>query len=274
MSFQCFRCLMAAAAALIVPFQSSGASIDVVISQIYGGGGNTGAPFQNDFIELHNLSGSSVDITGWSVQYASALGTSWQVTTLTGLIVPGGYYLIQEASGGAIGNFLPTPDATGVVNMSATTGKVVLSSTSVALSGFCPGVVEIVDLVGYGSLANCWEGTGRAPGLSNTLSAQRTASPDSDDNFVDFFAGSPIPRNCACPGTVPETPIPEPGTAAVVGMGAGALVLIRSAQRARRRPFRAAAKHGRVPDGSAPGMAGVQLSTAWMSGPEVRIPVQ
>ena len=38
----------------------------IVISQVYGGGGNTGATYKNDFIELFNAGGESVNITGWS----------------------------------------------------------------------------------------------------------------------------------------------------------------------------------------------------------------
>ena len=46
----------------------------IVISQVYGGGGNAGAPFHNDYIELFNRGNASTDVTGWSVQYASATG--------------------------------------------------------------------------------------------------------------------------------------------------------------------------------------------------------
>ena len=72
---------------------------DIVISQVYGGGGNSGAEYTNDFIELYNRGGTAVDVTGWSVQYASVTGSSWQVTTLSGVIEPGQYYLVQEAQG-------------------------------------------------------------------------------------------------------------------------------------------------------------------------------
>src|ERR1019366_7627129 len=51
-------------------------SADIVISQVYGGGGNSSAQYQNDFIELFNRGTSAVSITGWSVQYASATGSS------------------------------------------------------------------------------------------------------------------------------------------------------------------------------------------------------
>jgi predicted extracellular nuclease len=87
----------------------------VAISQVYGGGGNSGATYTNDFIELYNPGNSAVDITGWSVQYASATGTSWQVTALSGTIQPGNYYLIQEAAGSGGTTPLPTPDATGTI---------------------------------------------------------------------------------------------------------------------------------------------------------------
>src|SRR5215203_179958 len=44
----------------------------LVISQVYGGGGNANAPYRNDFIELFNAGGVGVNLTGMSVQYASA----------------------------------------------------------------------------------------------------------------------------------------------------------------------------------------------------------
>ena len=75
------------------------ANPNIDISQVYGGGGNAGATFTNDFIELYNYGTTDVSVSGWSVQYASATGTAWQVTTLTGTIQAGHYYLIQEAAG-------------------------------------------------------------------------------------------------------------------------------------------------------------------------------
>src|SRR4051794_8379772 len=85
-------------------------SPNVVISQIYGGGGNTGATYRYDFIELFNRSTSPIDLTGWSVQYASATGTSWQKTDLSGTIQPGLYFLIQEGQGAGGSSDLPSPD--------------------------------------------------------------------------------------------------------------------------------------------------------------------
>ncbi len=84
---------------------------DVVVSQVYGGGGNSGANLTNDYIELYNRGTATIDVTGWSVQYASSAGSSWQVTPLTGSIAPNGRYLVQEAGGSGATTPLPTAAA-------------------------------------------------------------------------------------------------------------------------------------------------------------------
>jgi DNA/RNA endonuclease G (NUC1) len=179
----------------------------VVISQVYGGGGNTGAPLLNDYVELYNRSDTAVSLNGWSVQYASATGTgnfgANPVTALSGSIAAGGYYLVKQASGGAVGVALPTPDVTGTVNMSGTAGKVALVNvtTGVACNGGstpCPAgeLAKIVDLVGYGN-ANFFEGAGAAPTLSNTTAGFRgnNGCTETDNNSADFATGAPNPRN-------------------------------------------------------------------------------
>ena len=115
-------------------------SPDLVISQIYGGGGNSGATLRNDFIELFNRGLATVDVSTWSVQYAAAAGTTWQKTNLSGSIAPGGYYLVQESAGTGGTTSLPAPDASGSINMSATAGKVALvrNQTTVTSGTSCP----------------------------------------------------------------------------------------------------------------------------------------
>src|SRR4051812_477374 len=161
-------------------------STDVVISQVYGGGGNSGATLKNDFIELYNRGSAPVSLAGWSVQYASSTGTIWQVTPLTSVVLaPGQYYLVQEASGTGGTTVLPTPDATGTIATSATAGKVALVSASTALTGACPPASAFVDLVGFGS-ANCSE-TSPTAALTNTTAALRNANgaDDTDNNVAD-----------------------------------------------------------------------------------------
>ncbi len=103
---------------------------NVVISQLYGGGGNGGATLRNDFIELFNRGNVVVNLTGWSVQYASASGTgTWGKTDLSGSIAPGHYYLVQQAAEGGGTTSLPAPDAIGTLALSGTAGKVALVST-------------------------------------------------------------------------------------------------------------------------------------------------
>jgi glucan-binding YG repeat protein/uncharacterized protein YdeI (BOF family) len=193
----------------------------VVISQVYGGGGNgsgsTAAPYNKDFIELYNPTDQDVDLTGWSVQYTSKAGTSWSVTALAGQIKAHGYYLISQA-GGAAGVDLPTPDATGGISMAAGDGKVVLLDTTTAATGAIP--TGAIEFVGYGSGATGFEGTGPTkPSLSSTTSAQRrpyaNVDPatgkgnawDSDDNTADFVAAAPVPRNTASPTEAPMVPV-------------------------------------------------------------------
>jgi len=174
------------------------AASGLVISQVFGGGGNAGAPFRNDYIEIFNASNASVNLSGWSVQYASATATTWSVTPLTTVILlPGQYYLIQESSGGSNGASLLTPDATGTIAMAAGSGKVALVKTSTALTSACPSDANIVDLVGYGSTANCFRGSAPAAAPSNTNAILRATGgcTDTRNNVADFALGPPNPRN-------------------------------------------------------------------------------
>ncbi|WP_316783529.1 lamin tail domain-containing protein [Pedobacter frigiditerrae] len=187
----------------------------VVISEVYGGGGNSGSVYKNDFIELYNPTLSAVDLTGWSVQYASATGTSWQVTTLTGTIAPKSFYLVQQAAGTAGTTNLPTADRTGTIAMAAGAGKVLLANVATAQTGSLPTGTQIIDFVGYGATANSFEGTGPAPVPSATFSVERKASAtsdaislgvggseefsgngyDTDDNSLNFVSKVAMPQN-------------------------------------------------------------------------------
>jgi hypothetical protein len=173
----------------------------LALSEVYGGGGNSGATLRNDFIEVFNRGTVAVDLSGWSVQYGAATGTTWQVTSLGAhTLQPGQYFLVQEAAGTGGTTDLPAPDATGSIAMAAGAGKVALVHDTVALSGACPASSSIADLVGYGSTANCSE-TSPAPGLANTTAAVRAGAGcvDTDNNAADFTAGTPTPRNTASP---------------------------------------------------------------------------
>ncbi|MDW6061136.1 lamin tail domain-containing protein [Streptomyces sp. FXJ1.4098] len=133
-------------------------SADAVISEVYGGGGNSGASLTHDFIELGNSGTGPFDLSGWSVQYLSgspSSSTKWQVTPLTGNIPAGGTYLVQEAKGSGGDTALPTPDATGTIAVSATSGTVALVHSTTALTCLtaedCAADGTIEDLAGFGT---------------------------------------------------------------------------------------------------------------------------
>ncbi len=212
------------AAALAAPSLAYAGSPDVVVSQVYGGGGNAGATLTNDFVELFNRGSTAVDLSGWTVQYATAAGTSWQSTPLAGTILPGRYYLVQLASSGDVGAPLPTPEASGTANLSASSGKVAVVRgsgvlTCGAAAASCASEPLVADLIGYGSAAD-FEGPAAAPGLSSTTAALRAGDgcTDTDANDADFATGAPAPRNSAtaarvCGGDEPPPPPPAAASA-------------------------------------------------------------
>ncbi len=182
---------------IIILWVAFSSQAQVVISQVYGGGGNTGATFTNDFIELFNRGTVAQDLTGWSVQYASSTGTTWAVTNLTNVtLAPGKYYLIQQAAGSTPSTALPTPDATGTLAMSGTSGKVLLANVTTAQTGSNPTGSQIIDFVGFGT-ANAFEGTAAVAALTNSTAAIRLngGCTDNNQNSTDFSTGTPTPRN-------------------------------------------------------------------------------
>jgi len=233
-------------AAALVPHAALAASSTIVISQIYGAGNNSGASYQNDYVELFNLTGSPVSVSGWSVQYASATGTgnfsANGAVALSGTIPAGGYYLVKLAGGTTTGAPLPNADASGSINMSGTAGKVLVANVSTGLA--CNGgsapcsaaqLAQIVDLIGYGTGAtgaNFFEGSAAAPTISATLADFRAANgcTDTDNNGADFATAAAAPRNSASPvnacGVVAPTPPSGTGAANPASVSAGDTTLL------------------------------------------------
>lgn len=170
---------------------------ELVVSQVYGGGGNAGAPLLHDFVELHNPGPTAVNLGGKALQFASAAGTTWTVQALPSVAIPpGGYFLVREAAGGGAQPPLANPDfiPASAVAMSATSYKVALTATTAPLTGDCP-LAATLDLVGYGT-ATCHEGPAALPALDNVTAALRAAGGCTDRGLAaDFAAGAPAPRN-------------------------------------------------------------------------------
>ncbi len=186
------------------------------LSQVYGGGGNSGAPYKHDFIEIFNAGTAAVSLDGLSLQYASATGagnfgaSATQLTELPNVsLEPGQYFLVQEAAGNGDVPSLPDPDYIDPtpIAMGASAGKVALVTGTTSLG--CNGgsnpcdatqLARIIDLLGFGN-ANFYEGAAAAPTLGNALSAQRKSGgcQDTDENGDDFEALTPAPRNTSSP---------------------------------------------------------------------------
>lgn len=211
------------------------ASSDVVISQVYGGGGGSGATYNRDFVEIFNRGATAVSLTGKTVQYASATGVgnfgANPVTMLSGSLEPGGHYLVHMASGGPTGAGLPTADATGTVAMSASAGKVILvdSTSGLACNGSStpcsPAQIALIrDLVGYGSTTTFSEGSPTGT-LSTTLAALRKTNgcTETDSNAGDFAVATPDPRNTASAATVCSAPDTAPAVSSTVPDNGGTL---------------------------------------------------
>jgi hypothetical protein len=220
-------------ALLVFPTAAGAGASGVVVSQIYGGGGNAGATFRNDYVELFNTGAGAVDLSGWTVQYATAAGTSWQATALSGTIAPGRYFLVQLASNSDVGATLPPADATGTSNLGATSGKIALVRGAAALTcgasaGSCSADPLVEDFVGYGS-ASDFEGAGSALGLANTSATLRANNgcTDTGDNATDFTAAEPAPRNSASPeNSCSGTPSPGPAGSVNVNLDVASVLSV------------------------------------------------
>ena len=200
---------LALLAAGLAPVAASAntAGTSLVISEVYGGGGNAGATYTNDFIELYNPTGNAVSVDGLSVQWRSSGGTAAAtgVTPLSGSVPAGKYYLVQEAAGTGGTAPLPTPNVTGTIAMGASNGTAMLVNGTTAINpgaGVFAGNPAVLDLVGVAS--NVYEGA-VGPGMSNTTSVARNAAgTDTDNNASDFTTGAPSPENS---GPVAPTPL-------------------------------------------------------------------
>ncbi len=226
--------LRATALAALLACQPAFAA-NVVISQMYGAGGNSGATLRYDYVELFNRGSSAVAVGGWTIQYASASGTSWGKAELPAgtSIEPGKYFLVKLASSNtAVGTDVPADFYSGSVNMSGASGKVALVNNNTALTGAQPSSTAIQDVVGYGT-ANFFE-TAAAPAMSATTSLLRAngGCTDTNNNAGDFTAVAPAFRSAASPANACNNgPVPQPivtacPASATLAYGAGGSIAL------------------------------------------------
>lgn len=187
----------------------------IVISQVFGGGGNAGAPFNHDFVELFNRGTSPASLEGLAIQYTSSgsnFKASADVLKLPNVMLdPGRYFLIQLGTSSATtGAPLPTPDldtdvvvgdaGSSAITMAKDKGKVALVGAGALLdgcgaSGNPCAMSAVLDFVGYGNATQS-EGV-TVPTLSSTTAAIRRGGgcTDTNDNQADFEVSAPTPHS-------------------------------------------------------------------------------
>ncbi len=202
----------------VSPAEANTAGPGLVINEVYGGGGNSGATLKNDFVELRNTTSHTISLGGLSLQYRSGGATgpagASGIDPLPSVDLPAGdTYLVQESAGAGGTQDLPSPDHSGSIMVAATAGQVFLADTASALD---PGTGDIsnphvLDFVGWGTTATSFE-TAKGPATANATSISRDAAgTDTNSNAADFTAGAPTPTACgtACGATPPPPPTPH-----------------------------------------------------------------
>ena len=227
-------------------------SPDLVISQVYTRGGEPGATYQNDFVEIFNRGNVTVNLGDYSLQVlanapASPPDFPGGLTPVTVIVVssgaprnldPGKYFLYQFASSGNNGAPLPTPDSGGgffasPFNLPSTTGRVAivkgLATHPYTRYGCAVGVdAALADFFSYGAAATCVEGGSTYPAPALTTAALRNSDgcDDTDNNVADFSTAAPNPRNGSTPQRLCGLPAATSSvqfetSAATVSEGAG-----------------------------------------------------
>jgi predicted extracellular nuclease len=194
--------------ALLAPASANTGGTGVVISEVYGAGGNSGAVRNADYVELYNPTDAAISVADDYIHYRSATGASGGTPfRLSGSVPAHGHYLIQMSTTGANGTALPTPDAGPAgFSMAAGGGQAYLlsQSTAITTSGDMKNVAGVIDMVGADT-ASSFETTPTDDPASPTKSLDRSATgADTDNNQADFSLQDPSPEN-SNPVTQPPT---------------------------------------------------------------------
>ena len=161
------------------------ATPSVLITQVYGGGGNSGATYKSDFIELINTTGSDINVGGWCVYYIAATSSitsqKYEFPANT-IIKAGSYFSLKCADGtGTTQPAWPLPfDGTCTLPLGGTAGKIVLLKSNAAFTlSNSPLIEEIVnninfgDYVPYGTTAVPIWGSAMAANTTSTTAVRR-----------------------------------------------------------------------------------------------------
>ncbi len=178
----------------------------IVINEIYSGGGLLNALITSDFVELKNIGSTTSSLTGATIQYGPVSGSFTQYHELPSItLAPNQTYLLQQASDGQglinllnpnlivslVLNFDGSAPLVGVgINLGLTSGKIALASNNTQVTG--PTAANVIDFVGYG-LSSQYEGAGAAPSPTILNSITRING-DTNNNNIDFAISIPTPQ--------------------------------------------------------------------------------
>ncbi|MDD5463803.1 MAG: lamin tail domain-containing protein [Candidatus Moranbacteria bacterium] len=158
----------------------------IMIYEVYGGGGNSGAIYDSDYVVIYNSAEDEISLDGWLLQYASFNGlfTSGKTTPLSKTVSAKGYYLVSQGNNGDTGKILPAIDKVGAIkaNLAADKGKLALVHGADIINS--ENIELYDDFVLY-------------EGGSNNKSIYRKNSLCMDTNIfsVDFGTHLPDPKN-------------------------------------------------------------------------------
>lgn len=182
----------------------------VLISQVYGGGGNSGSPYKSDFVDFFNTTNTDINIGGWCLYYFDAAAiTSNQKYEFPANTTIGAnkYYGIKGAEG--TGNQSPWPlvfDAVSMLDLSETTGKLILMKKNKVFALTAPSTIDqivndidFIDYVPFGMYATPVWGSAMSANISGFASARRKIingkSQNTQNTGNDFEIITPEPRN-------------------------------------------------------------------------------
>lgn len=187
-------------------------STGLMITEVYPGGGNAGATYNADFVELYNASNAPISLAGKSLQYRASTNTGIpsgsNLFALPSVSVPSHSYFLVKGGSGATGVGIPkTPDAISSLAMGGSAGQIYLADSATGIQPGTGAAIDysagkVIDFLGYGTGAASFE-TALKSGAITTAQSYKRSSPtpaDTDNNNTDFTisAVAPGPDNCDC----------------------------------------------------------------------------